>query len=116
MLTDELVPATVGALDPTEGVLTFAETGGVAGFAGDVAGQLIPQRGRPCKSLNLGEALGAGLGGAAGGVIGGLTAGAFAGLGASEAVQALAGAGFGAAPSTLGGPIGAPLGPVIQLP
>src|SRR5208283_3528407 len=105
--------AALGAIDPTEGALTV---GGIAGVLGDLTGQLIPQLGRPCKSLNLGELAGAGLGGAAGGFIGAETAGAFAGLGASELVQALAAAGLSAAPSTLGGPIGAPLGPIIQLP
>jgi len=111
----------LGAFDPTEGAFTVGELtaiGGGAGLLGDLAGQLIPQKGNPCKSLNLGELVGAGLGGAAAGFIGAETAIAFAGLGAPELVQALAGAGLSAAPATLGGPIGAPLGPVIhfQLP
>ncbi len=111
--------AALGAIDPTEGALTVGELaaiGGGAGLLGDVAGQLIANRGRPCKSLNIGEAAGAGIGGALGGAIGAQTAIAAAGLGASELGQALAAAGLTAAPSTLGGPIGAALGPTVALP
>ncbi len=111
--------AALGAIDPTEGALTAGELAGIAGGAGvlgDLTGQLIPQGGRPCKSLNLGELAGAGLGGAAGGGIGALTGGMAGALGASELGQALAGAGLSAAPSALGGPIGSALGPSITLP
>jgi RHS repeat-associated protein len=111
--------AALGFLDPTEGAFTVGELagiGGAAGFLGDLAGQGIANRGRPCKSLNIGEAVGAGIGGALAGVIGAQTAIAAAGLGASELGQALAAAGLSATPSTLGGPIGAALGPTVALP
>ena len=111
--------ATLGFLDPTEGAITVGELAGIgggAGLLGDLAGQAVANRGRPCKSLNIGEAVGAGIGGALGGAIGAQAAIAAAGLGASELGQALAAAGLSSAPLTLGGPIGAALGPTVALP
>lgn len=107
----------VGLLDPTEGALTIGELaliGGGAGLAGDIAGQVYTNWGKPCKAFNVGEAIGAGLGGAAAGAMSAVTAIGFASVGAGELGQSLAGAGISAAPATLGGPIGNALGPEVH--
>jgi hypothetical protein len=75
-----VVGAGVGALDPSLGVYTLAVVGGVAGGAGDIAGQLIVNyaNGRPLGDINYGSTAGAVIGGAIGGaggtVLGGLAA------------------------------------------
>ena len=111
--------AFIGAFDPTEGAFTLAQIAGIgagAGIAGDLFGQLIPQFGNPCKTLNLGELAGAGLGGALGGYIGAQTAIVAASLGASELGQSYAAAGLSAGPSLVPQAVGASVGPIIHLP
>jgi hypothetical protein len=110
--------AAVGLLDPTEGVATVGEialVGGGAGLLGDIVGQGIANRGKPCKEFNVGEAIGAAAAGTAGGAMGATTALGAAQVGAGELGQSLMGAGISVGPSTLLGPTGAALGPTVSL-
>jgi len=105
--------AALGAIDPTEGVATVAEIGSLgaeAGIAGDLFGQLFANRGRRCKTLNIGETIFAGIGGWAGGIAGALPAV----VASSELGQALLGSAASAIPSTLGAPFGQSLGLTVQ--
>jgi RHS repeat-associated protein len=109
--------AAVGLIDPTEGVATVGEialVGGGAGLVGDIVGQGIANRGKPCKDFNIGEAAGAAAAGAAGGAMGATMAVGASTVGAGELGQSLIGAGISAAPSTLLGPTGAALGPTVS--
>ena len=106
--------ALVGAIDPSEGLLTTAALGGLAGLQGDIFGQAFGNRTRKCKSFNLGEAIGAGIGGATGAGMGGYYAMGVAGIGGSSLAQALMGGGIGAAPALVGGPIGQAIGPDLR--
>jgi len=102
----------VGALDPTEGVFTVSQIaliGGGMGVLGDMIGQSIAIRGRPCKSFDLGQAIGAGIGGIAAGYMGAAMALGAASVGVGSLGQALMGGAVSSAPATLGGPTGAAL-------
>jgi len=97
----------IGALDPSEGVLTFGEIvaiGGVAGAAGDIGGQLW-SNGGDFTDLGPFEIAGAGLGGAGATAMGLWSAGAAS----TELGGALAGSWAGAGSGLYGGPIGAEL-------
>jgi RHS repeat-associated protein len=95
----------VGALDPTEGVLTVSRItliGGIAGGLGDIAGQLISNGGN-IDDLGPNEIIGATVGGAAATGLGFWGAGAAS----SELGGLLLGSWAGAGLGTFGGPIGA---------
>ena len=113
-----LLGAGVGALDPTEGVLTMetiSTIGGGAAVVGDMTGQIISNLGRPGYTYSIGEVIGAGIGGYVGGVMGGMTAVGAASVRAGAVSQGLMGGGISAAPSTFGGPIGAAMGPTVTI-
>lgn len=108
--TGGLLGAAIGTLDPSLGVGTLAIIGGVAGGVGDIAGQLIANRDKPCKSINWWESAGA----VAGGAISGGGAVALGGLGTaaglSEGAATAMGASITSGPSIFLPSIGVALG------
>ena len=97
--------AAIGALDPSEGVGTIALIGGLAGAAGDVAGQLVGTGGN-FSNINWYETAGAGIGAALGGYLGGDVALSLLEVGYGEWTANIVGGLAGLIPSTYGGWLG----------
>ena len=105
--------AAIGAIDPTEGVLTTAALGfGIGGLA-NLGGQLITNQfntGNAVCSIDVGSALGSAFGSAIGaGFSSALFTRAIA-AGSTPGLAALTANTGGLAPASLGGPIGSALG------
>jgi len=100
--------ALVGAVDPTEGVLTTMAVMGAIGGGSNAFGQIITNvrnKGNPFADFSVGSFIGSTLGSTIGGLQARVVTTGLATLGASQSVSALGGL-SGLAPSALGGPIG----------
>lgn len=93
----------VGLVDPSLGVGTLAVIGGVAGGAGDIAGQVVTNAlaGNPLGNINYGSTAGAVIGGAIGGAGGTVLGGLAAKVGISELAGTAMGASISSGPGTL---------------
>ena len=101
-----------GFADPSLGVGTLAVIGGVAGAAGDAAGQVttnLLNGNSAFSNYNVGSTVGAGLGGAVGGALGGVTTAGLEAIGLSEFAATAYGTSLGgyvSTASTIGGALG----------
>jgi uncharacterized protein RhaS with RHS repeats len=98
-----LVGFGVGLLDPSLGVGTLAVIGGVAGAAGDIAGQVVTNAfaGQALGNINYDSTAGAAIGGAIGGAGGTVLGGFAASAGRSGFGIAAIGASISSGPGTL---------------